>query len=60
MKTQELKLRVRKESLRKKIRQAGTETQDPELVEEFEAKRDLRECRLSQFLARTNIVFWRV
>ena len=42
MKTQELKLRVRKESLRKKIRQAETETQYPELVEEFEAKRDLR------------------
>ena len=30
----------RKESLRKKLRQVETETQSPELVEEFEAKRD--------------------
>ena len=39
---------VRKESLRKKLRQAEaeTETQSAELVEKFEAKRDLGRAKL--------------
>ena len=33
---------VRKECLRKKLRQAETERQSPKVIEEFEAKRDLK------------------
>ena len=37
---------VRKESQRKKLRQVETETQSPELVEEFEAKREIGGAKL--------------